>query len=134
VYEVIPDGWSQIQPRLDRAFAGERVSYELWLPTESLDRDPRHYDVTYEPHSDANGERTVVVVVVDITTRKQAERALQDILGQYQSTFENAAVGMSHVGLDGRWLKVNDRLCEITGYTGQELLSGTSTTLHTLTI
>jgi PAS domain S-box-containing protein len=125
VYEVIPDGWSQIQPRLDRAFAGERVSYELWLPTESLDRDPRYYDVTYEPHSDAHGERTVVVVVVDITTRKQAERALQDALGQYQSTFENAAVGMSHVGLDGRWLKVNDRLCEITGYTSQELLSGT---------
>ena len=31
-------------------------------------------------------------------------------------------MGISHVGLDGRWLRVNNRLCEIIGYSREELL------------
>ncbi|HEY6085238.1 MAG TPA: PAS domain S-box protein, partial [Nitrospira sp.] len=60
----------------------------------------------------------------EVLERERAEEALRDLLLQYQSTFDNAAVGMSHVGLDGRWLKVNDRLCDITGYSRDELLAG----------
>jgi PAS domain S-box-containing protein len=42
---------------------------------------------------------------------------------RFQSTFEQAAVGMAHVALDGRWLQVNQKLCTILGYGRQELLS-----------
>lgn len=42
---------------------------------------------------------------------------------QFEATFNQAAVGLAHVGFDGRWLRVNRRLCEITGYTEQELLA-----------
>ena len=41
----------------------------------------------------------------------------------YRTIFEKSAVGESVVGLDGRWLEVNSRLCEITGYSKKELLS-----------
>jgi PAS domain S-box-containing protein len=34
-------------------------------------------------------------------------------------------VGIAHVGLDGRWLRVNERTCAITGYTRDELLRTT---------
>ena len=37
-------------------------------------------------------------------------------------TFEQAAVGIAHVSTDGRWLSVNDKLCEIVGYPRPELL------------
>ncbi len=40
----------------------------------------------------------------------------------YRATFDKAALGIAHVGLDGRWLRVNDRLCEIIGYAREELL------------
>jgi PAS domain S-box-containing protein len=40
---------------------------------------------------------------------------------RFRGTFANAAVGIAHVGLDGRWLRFNDRLCEITGYSREEL-------------
>ncbi|MDB4964593.1 MAG: histidine kinase [Myxococcales bacterium] len=39
----------------------------------------------------------------------------------YRSTFDAAPVGIAHVGLDGRWLRVNRHLCELLGYTPQEL-------------
>ncbi|MBN9562964.1 MAG: PAS domain S-box protein [Alphaproteobacteria bacterium] len=40
----------------------------------------------------------------------------------FRATFEQAAVGMAHVGLDGAWLRVNDKVCEIVGYSRDELL------------
>jgi PAS domain S-box-containing protein len=40
---------------------------------------------------------------------------------RFRATFEQAAVGMAHVGLSGQWLRVNRRLCEIVGYSRQEL-------------
>ncbi len=45
---------------------------------------------------------------------------------RFRRTFENAAVGIAHVGVDGSWLRVNQRLCEIVGYTREELLRKTS--------
>jgi len=41
----------------------------------------------------------------------------------FEHSFENAAVGMAHLGLTGEWLRVNRKLCEITGYSAQELVA-----------
>ncbi|MEZ5953486.1 MAG: PAS domain S-box protein [Hyphomonas sp.] len=54
----------------------------------------------------------------------QAE-ALRESEARFRSTFENAAVGMAHVGPDGRWLRVNRKVSEILGYTPEELLKTT---------
>ncbi len=49
------------------------------------------------------------------------ENALRESEERFRSTFEQAAVGIAHVAPDGRWLRVNQKLCEITGYTAEEL-------------
>jgi two-component system cell cycle sensor histidine kinase/response regulator CckA len=41
----------------------------------------------------------------------------------YRSTFDAAPVGIVHVGLDGQWLRVNQRLCDLLGYSPGELQS-----------
>ena len=41
---------------------------------------------------------------------------------RFRATFEQAAVGIGHRSPDGRWLRVNDRLCEMLGYERGELL------------
>jgi PAS domain S-box-containing protein len=64
----------------------------------------------------------MIGMLQDITDRKQAERELKDSEERFRATFEQAAVGIAHVGLDGRWLRVNQKLCEIVGYTSKELL------------
>ena len=50
-------------------------------------------------------------------------KGLRESEVRFRGTFENAAVGMAHVTLDGRWLEVNDLLCTITGYAREELLA-----------
>jgi PAS domain S-box-containing protein/putative nucleotidyltransferase with HDIG domain len=59
----------------------------------------------------------------DITDQKAAEAVLQASRERYRATFEQAAVGMAQVGLDGRWLDANDCLCRMLGYTLEELQS-----------
>jgi len=54
--------------------------------------------------------------------RHAAEEELRVSEARFRATFEQAAVGMAHVGLDGRFLRVNRKLCDIIGYPEEELL------------
>jgi len=58
----------------------------------------------------------------EIAQREQTEQALRESQGRFQAIFAQAAVGVSLTGLDGRWLLVNDKLCQILGYSRDELL------------
>ena len=51
--------------------------------------------------------------------------ALRRSEAQFRATFERAAVGIAHIGLQGQFLRVNQKLCDIVGYTLEELLSKT---------
>ncbi|MDD4928632.1 MAG: PAS domain S-box protein [Gallionella sp.] len=44
---------------------------------------------------------------------------------RFRKAFQYSAIGMALVGLDGHWLKVNHSLCQILGYSAQELLNKT---------
>jgi diguanylate cyclase (GGDEF)-like protein/PAS domain S-box-containing protein len=41
--------------------------------------------------------------------------------GSSAGTFDNAAIGMAVVSVDGSWLQVNESLCKLIGYSEQEL-------------
>ncbi len=58
-------------------------------------------------------------------TEEQTRQELQDSERRFRDTFNQAAVGLAHVGLDGRWVRVNQKLCDIVGYTREELVSRT---------
>jgi PAS domain S-box-containing protein len=61
----------------------------------------------------------------DVTDRKQVEQALRQSEERFRTAFDHAAVGMSLVDLDGRFLRVNAALCALTGYPEAELLART---------
>ena len=53
---------------------------------------------------------------------ERVEEAVRESEERFRATFEQAAVGMALVGLDGRWLRVNRKLCDIVGYAHDELM------------
>lgn len=61
----------------------------------------------------------------EIRERELAEQALRESEERFRATFEQAAVGIAHVTPEGRWLRVNNKLCEIVGYSREELLGMT---------
>jgi two-component system sensor histidine kinase UhpB len=71
----------------------------------------------------------LLAVVRNVDERKRAEEALRASEERFRSYFEQGLIGMAVASLDKRWLEVNDRLCEILGYSREELLKMTWTDL-----
>ena len=71
------------------------------------------------------GKYGVVCYFRDVTEHSRTEQTVRDSEAKFRATFNNAAVGIAHVGPDGTWLDVNARLCEFTGYSHDEILAKT---------
>jgi diguanylate cyclase (GGDEF)-like protein/PAS domain S-box-containing protein len=71
------------------------------------------------------GRWIIVSIARDITRRKQTEQALQESEQRFRLTFEHAGSGIAHVDLEGRFLRVNLSLCNILGYSSEELAGRT---------
>ena len=76
-------------------------------------------------HDKAGNAQRMIGLNADITEQKQAQEALRRSEVQLARAEDFSLLMLTHVGLDGRWLKVPPTLCELVGYTEQELLAGT---------
>ncbi len=111
----------QLKTSIERAAHGEFICYEVSFPAANGDMMTTNFSL--KPVCDERGRVTTLVGEgYDITDRKRTEAALLESEARFRSTFEQAAVGIAHVGLDGRWLTFNQKLCDIVGYTEVELL------------
>jgi PAS domain S-box-containing protein len=64
----------------------------------------------------------IVSTITDVTARRAAEDALRESEERFRQTFELAATGIAHVDLEGRFLHMNRSLCEMLGYSREELV------------
>ena len=71
--------------------------------------DPRHGAVWTSVHT-------------DVTARRAADKALRSAEQHFRQVFEDSPVGIALVGTDLRLIDANRALCEITGYTRDELV------------
>jgi PAS domain S-box-containing protein len=60
--------------------------------------------------------------IIDITERKRIEEALRESEERLARTEKFSLVMVTHTDLEGRWLKVPPTLCELLGYSEEELL------------
>jgi len=91
-------------------------------------------DVSVKPVRDATGQVALLILEGrDISQRKTAETTLASRLAaqrqqlqmserEFRTIFERAGVGLNFQNLDGRFIRVNQRWCEILGYSEDELL------------
>jgi two-component system, cell cycle sensor histidine kinase and response regulator CckA len=138
-YNVLQDARLEQQGFLElvrRAFGGETVrAPHRWFDEHDLRqvgvRDGRRVgiEVSLFPLPDAGGDISHIAlcfrdVTAELELRVTAE-ALQQSELRFRSTFEQAAVGVAHVAPNGQWIEVNQRLCDIVGFTRGELLKQT---------
>jgi PAS domain S-box-containing protein len=72
-----------------------------------------------------HGEPHLLAVTKDIEDMKRAEKALARSEELFRKYFELGLVGMALTSPEKGWVFVNDRICEMLGYTRDELLQTT---------
>jgi PAS domain S-box-containing protein len=68
------------------------------------------------------GQQAFLGLVRDIRERAEMERALRESEEKFGNAFRYSPHGMAFVSPDGHWLKANRALCEMLGYSEEELL------------
>jgi two-component system, cell cycle sensor histidine kinase and response regulator CckA len=119
---LAPDAVAVIEEQNRTRSAGVRSQYELEIIRES-DQARRTILVSAAPQFDASGKIVATFgIFSDITDRAAVERALQENEARLRITFDQAPIGAVVVGLDGRFVQVNDALCRMLQCTSSELI------------
>ncbi len=113
--------------RIDQEIARSRergVGFDIVFPITRADGEHRMLRAIGRPRPSPNGlAMQMHGIMMDVTDVRRAAESVRESEERYRETFELAAVGMAHVDLHGKFLRVNDRLCEIAGYTREEFLN-----------
>jgi PAS domain S-box-containing protein/diguanylate cyclase (GGDEF)-like protein len=118
---VTPEILALLEPAALLALEGERSTFETFSNTTQ-----RYVTAEIVPHQDDDGTIAGVLVSVrDVTEQRAAEQTSRDAEERFRIAFENAPIGIALVGTDGRWMRVNDKLCAMLGYDKEELLAST---------
>ena len=119
LHEVVhPDAVDLLTGYYRRALAGETVSVEY---RSIRTRRSSHLQVV-PLHADTGEIDGGMAISIDTTDRVDAERISREANAQFETAFADAPFGIALVNLEGRFLKVNQTLCETIGWTAEELL------------
>jgi diguanylate cyclase (GGDEF)-like protein/PAS domain S-box-containing protein len=117
--------WNHFQPLFYSALEGETRTREIWTASEEhclmVDAGPLAPE-GFAPNGEAHEIEGGIAVVLDITARRRADLMAPARYDGFEEVFERSPIGTGLLDLDGRWLLVNRALCDITGYTSDELL------------
>ncbi len=117
--------WERFEPLFSSALEGETRTREIWTAEERhclmVDAGPLCGDGG-PASADCSNVDGGVAVVLDITARRRADLVTPRRTEGFEEVFEFAPIGTGLIDTEGRWLLVNRALCEITGYTSDELV------------
>ncbi|MBX3086445.1 MAG: PAS domain S-box protein [Anaerolineae bacterium] len=111
--------------RLMGVFADERPILSLY------DKSWRHrlkdgtmIDVDITDHAiKFAGQAAGLVVAIDVTERKRAELALRESERQFKTLIEHAPEAIMITDRQGKYIQVNQRACDLFGYTREQFLT-----------
>ena len=118
---------AEVAAGIRRVLRGDVSGFTLDYPCH-CSTERRWFRLMVNPLS-RSGLVGAVVMHIDISDRKRAEEQLRESEARFRGTFEQAAVGIAHVSVEGRFLHVNEKLCAILGHTREELSGMTFTEL-----
>ncbi|GAB4254242.1 MAG: hypothetical protein Kow0065_01080 [Methylomicrobium sp.] len=117
---IHPEDVSSFMDKLDKA--SRDLGPFDWHGRLTIDGEIRWFHIKATGLSLPGGGSQWNGVIGDITEQVRMKQARQESEERFRSTFEAAAIGMALVGLDGRFVRANAALCDIVGYSENELL------------
>ncbi|WP_198805780.1 sensor histidine kinase [Leptolyngbya sp. BL0902] len=110
---VDPDDWPTTEATVNQAIATQQ-DFTHQFRVRWPNGDCRWVSLYGRVVPQGRSQR-LVGVLQDITERKRAELSLRASESRFRAVFEQAAVGMARLSPAGRWIQVNQRLCDILG-------------------
>jgi PAS domain S-box-containing protein len=124
VERIDPDQRREIGERITRAIADGET---FWSAEYRFMRGDGSYadvlDRGYIVHDDDGRPVRMLGAMIDITARKESEKALIESQSRLQSLFEHAQDTILLASDDARYVDVNPAACALTGYDRDELLT-----------
>ena len=122
---VHPEDKTRVEAEVQRTLE-QAIPFECEFRFQRADNSVAWVLAQSVPEMNADGVLIGQVgTITDITYQKQSEKALRESEERFRSTFEQAAVGIAHADKNGKFIRVNQKLCDILGYTRSELLQRT---------
>jgi PAS domain S-box-containing protein len=124
------DGQQLPHSRLKEVLTTGKAARDEEIMVERSDGTRLAMLLNIDPLFDAQGNLIGVInCAQDITERKRVHEALESSRlhlrqqeERWQATYEHAAIGIVEVDADGRFLRVNEAICKISGFSREELL------------
>jgi two-component system cell cycle sensor histidine kinase/response regulator CckA len=117
---VFPDDLEDAQRQFGRQMAGIGQPFDFRL--RRIDGSAIWVNISCMALYDDGGVCTGLLgLFTDISERMRAERSLRESEELFRAIFSQAAVGITQCSVTGEWLLMNDRFCEMVGYTRAEL-------------
>ncbi len=105
-----------------QVLAGERRSYRMEKRYVRPNDTEVWVNLSVSLVRDDSGEPLYFVSQIeDVTERREHQDALREAEDRFRSAFDEAPIGMAMNSLDGRFLRVNKAMSEITGYSREQL-------------
>ncbi len=114
VYEIV-------RPHMLSAFAGHPTRFDRIQHNRAGEIE--YLTCQYLPDIGDDGKALgFYAILIDVSAQKKAELDARENERRFRATFDQAAVGIVHTSLDGKYLRVNRRFCEMLGYDESELI------------
>jgi PAS domain S-box-containing protein len=112
-------------PALEENIRAQRPRLQESGPWRHESKGGRVFQVQIASHLlEWGGRGAALVVAQDTTERQRSEEALRAAEELFHTAFEAAPFGMCLTALDGKFLQANAALCQLLGYSQQELVAG----------
>lgn len=122
VIELFPKEDAEIyMSRIQKAVYSEAI--QEYEDKVDLPGEPRWFLSAFTRILNSSGKVLgIQIISSDISKHKFKEELLRESEELFRTLFESSNVGISMVGLDGKFIKVNNTLCSILGYSKEELV------------
>lgn len=125
--EVLGDSYEDfIRPKLDLAFAGQPVDYEIDLPGA---HGLRHFAAHYHPWNAGDNSSWVFAEISDVTARTLAESEGQRQRNELQLILDAVPALIFYKDREGRFVRVNRELARLTGKSPEVFVGKTDSDL-----